>query len=101
MNIPSKIKVGGIIYKVKVVDPGDFDDKVGAQISTERCWIKVMRADPQFMKQAFWHELFHAMNMEMEEEKVEFLAQAIMQIMVDNPKLFEGGDATHGKPRKK
>jgi len=103
MNIPSKLKVGGIIYRVEVVKADEFGEKSAALISTEKCLIKILEGDPQFMQQAFWHELVHAINMEIEEEKVEFLAQALMQVTVDNPQLFEKkrkrGDR-HGEKRK-
>lgn len=100
MNIPDKLKVGGIFYSVRIMEPEDVSDKIGGQINTERCVIKVLKGDPQFMQETFLHELFHAINMEIEEEKIEFLAQAMMQVLVDNPKLFGGGEATHGKRKK-
>lgn len=90
MNIPNKVKVGGITYKVRVVAPEEMEEKTGGMISTERCWIKVLKAETPFMEQTFLHELLHAINMELGEETTEFLAQALYQVIVDNPRIFEG-----------
>ena len=101
MNIPKTIKVGGLQYKVRILDDGEFDGKTGGEISVDRGWIKLVKGDRQFMEQTLIHELFHAINMEMSEETIEFLAQAIYQVVVDNPNIFsvnksKGGEAKHG-----
>jgi hypothetical protein len=90
MNIPNQIKVGGIKYKISIVEDG-INEHAAAEINTEKCTIKIRKGNPQFMAVSFWHEILHAINMEMPEERVEFLAQALNQIAVDNPKIFEGG----------
>lgn len=91
MQIPSNIKVGGIRYKVKVVGTDDIGDKTAGQINTEKCTMKVLKGDPQFMHVTFLHEILHAINMEFGEETIEFLAQSLYQVIADNPKIFEGG----------
>ncbi len=99
MNIPNQVKVGGIKYRVKIVDSEDFDGKTGAQIISDKSLIKVLKGDRAFMEECFLHELFHAINMEFEETIVEFFSQSLYQIIVDNPTLFKeqlkGGEAQH------
>jgi transaldolase len=86
MNIPSKIKVGGINYQVKIVD--ELTDAL-ADIDFGNQTMRVVKAKSDAMAQAFLHELFHAINGELSEETVEFLAVSFFQIIKDNPKLFE------------
>ena len=96
MQIIPTIKIGGIKYIVKVVPDEDFDGKTGAEIVANKKLIKVLKGDKDFMFQSFWHEIVHAINMELDEPMVEFLAQALYQIIVDNPKLFLDGGDKHG-----
>lgn len=95
MQIPKKVKVGGIRYTVKIVDEHDIDSEAAALIEVEKCQIKILKGNPQFMGRVFLHEVIHAMNMELTEERVEFLAQAFYQLIADNPKIFEGGEERH------
>jgi hypothetical protein len=95
LNIPKVIKIGGIRYKVIVKENVDAENAV-ACIDTERQEIQLQKAVRASMECNFIHEIFHAINVSLDEEKVEFLAQAMYQIIVDNPKMF-GGDKIHGK----
>lgn len=89
MKIPHKVKVGALIYKVEIVDDLE-DDKSAAKLNYKTLTIKIEKAEPTFMKQAFLHELFHAINAEMSEEHVEFLSMALNQVISDNPEVFNG-----------
>jgi hypothetical protein len=100
MNVPKQIKIGGFRYKVRVVDGSELDSKTGAVIDGPHCFIKLMRGDESFMHQSLLHEMFHAINMELPEETVEFLAQSLYQVIADNPQMFEGGDVQHGQKNK-
>lgn len=94
MNIPSKLKVGGLTYKVKIADEINEDD-CAAFIDHQKLTITVEKAEPEAMRHNFLHEMFHAINFEFTEEKVEFLASALYQVIKDNPTIFKGG-AKHG-----
>lgn len=94
MTIPDKVKVGGMTYDVRIVD--DLDATTGAKIEANKQLIRVGKATDAYMKQAFLHELFHAVNMEVSEVEIEFFASALYQIIVDNPQIFEGGDRQNG-----
>lgn len=101
MNIPEKIKIGGITYQIKIVDVIDDDSSVAGRINTNKCLIQLTNGDSQFMLQTFWHEILHAINMEMPEERIEFCAQAIHQVVVDNPTMFGKRGDTKQKNGKK
>lgn len=93
IKIPKKIKVGGLVYKVEIVDElerGCADTHYGKQR------IRIEKADPKFMQQVFVHELLHTINGEWVDEQIEFMAMSWFQIFQDNPNLFvkrvRGGD---------
>lgn len=90
MNIPDKVKVGGLTFAVEVVDKMDDDTAVGKTYFQD-LKIKIGKANPDFMGQVFMHELIHAMNGEINETEVEFIAMSLFQIIKDNPQVFEGG----------
>lgn len=86
MKIPKILKVGGIIYTIEIVEK---IDGAAAMIHFDEEKIRVQKAKEDFMNQAFWHEIFHAINGELRETDVEFLAVSLYQIITDNPELFE------------
>lgn len=85
MKIPKTVKVGGITYEVEIVDK---IEEAAAMIHFDEQKIRIQKAKEDFMNQAFWHELFHAINGELRETDVEFLAVSLYQIIKDNPQLF-------------
>ena len=89
MKIPSKVKVGALIYKVEIIDDLE-NEKEAARTNYKTLTVKIEKAEPDFMKQAFLHELFHLINAEMTEIDIEFLAGALHQIVRDNPEVFNG-----------
>lgn len=102
MKIPEKVKVGGIIYDVSMVDhPLCVDRKeVAGKIDFNDALIQV-RSDVQEKQQqerTFLHELFHAMVRECgldfedkDELFTEGLARVLHGVIVDNPELFKEG----------
>lgn len=87
IRIPTSLKVGGLVYRVEVVD--DIGKPACADTDFQKQRIRVERADPKFMQQAFIHEILHAINGEWNEERVEFLAMSLFQVFQDNPQLFK------------
>jgi len=87
MLIPEKLKVGGLIYDIKIVGEDLLRAEAG-DITTNKKLIRILQADDDFMFITLLHEIFHALNMEMPEERIEFLAQGLFQVMVDNPEVF-------------
>lgn len=89
MHIPTRIKIGGIVYTVKQVEKISREDEEAGLITGEEQQIELRKGKPDFMHETFLHEIFHAINMELPEREVEFLAQAMYQIIKDNPRVFQ------------
>lgn len=81
MNIPNKIKIQSHTYKVIIGDTEGADGYL--KRDTGEIHINKHLA-PTEQYCTFIHEALHAMNNEMPEEKVEFLAQALTQFLLDN-----------------
>lgn len=92
LNVPKKLKIGGNTYAVLKVDAEELGSHTAAQIDFFKQTIKIAKATENAMQVSLLHEIFHGINMEFEEERVEFLAQAFHALIVDNPQLF-GGDS--------
>lgn len=83
-----KIKIGALTYKIRYVDSNELPDNEVGQICLETGSIKILKTLANEQKKVtLWHEIFHALNSELLEETVEFLAQAIYMILYDNPEL--------------
>lgn len=87
MNIPKQIKIGGLMYKVEVVD--SIEAGVVGKIFYKDLLIKVEKSHPDMMLLTFWHEVMHAMNSQIDHVDVEFFAQSMTQIVKDNPVMFQ------------
>ena len=87
MTIPESIKVGGITYKVDIVEDIDKTEAQG-EVDYEGAHIRIKKTNEDSMKQTFLHELFHTMNIDFDEERVEFLSVILYQIIKDNPSVF-------------
>lgn len=88
MNIPNKVKVGGLTYKVEILE--ELDSCVG-KTTYEDLDIKIKKAEEDFMNLTFWHEILHTINGELRETDIEFLAMSLYQVFKDNPEIFQGG----------
>ena len=103
MNLPSKVKVGG--HKFKVIFPYKFKERsdLNGQCDSILLEIRLAKFDSGGTEIAetkqlsnFLHELIHAIGFSflsaseksLEEVIVEGLAQGLMAVMIDNPKLF-------------
>ncbi len=88
LQIPKKVKVGGLTYTVAIVPEMDDKNCVG-RTDFNKLLIRVEKGQPDFMQLVFLHEVLHAINAEWEDERVEFLAMALQQLIHDNPKIFK------------
>jgi len=103
MNLPSKVKVGG--HKFKVIFPYKFKERADAdgQCDNNLFEIRVALHDTSGSEMPetkliaiFLHELIHAIGysflqttaVSIDEKTIEGLAQGLMAVMIDNPKLF-------------
>lgn len=87
MKLPSKLKIGGHIYTVKLVDPDDIQKDCG-ECAVDKLEIKIKRNMPQTMQEeTLIHEAIHAMNFGLSEESVQYLSMAFYQLLRDNDLL--------------
>lgn len=89
MTIPKVLKIAGHYVTVKLVDKttngncGEWDPMKNQ--------IEINNTQPTSQQEeTLVHEILHALNISMEEEKVEFLAQGIYQVFSDNKLNFDG-----------
>lgn len=85
MFIPDKIKIGAHIYKIKQVD--GMLDNANKNSEKEHLILLNERLCETEKEVTLFHEIFHAINSEMSEATVEFLAQGIYQVLRDNNML--------------
>lgn len=91
MQIPDKIKIGGQQIKVKITKnvPGDNNGYWDSRVSTIYLHKDLPTTE---MQVTFLHEIIHAINNSIDEKEIEYLSQAIYQVMVDNQLFFDGKD---------
>ena len=101
--IPATVKIGGIVYPVRVVEtPICVDHKeCTAAIHYETQYIEVAKnLGEERQEEALWHEVmhgivrdrFHGLDLgDDEEDVVEAFARGVHAFCVDNGLRFEGG----------
>lgn len=88
MKIPKRLKIGGHIYDVVELDEVSKDGNTAGECEIDKLEIRLRKGQKQTAKEAtLFHEIIHALNWEFEEKEVEFLAQAIYQVLKDNKLL--------------
>lgn len=85
MKIPKKLKIGGIWYKVDQVATSNSGM---ADITKSSISINKDMAQPQ-KEVTLLHEILHCINIQLKDEPIEFLAQALYQVLKDNKLLKE------------
>ena len=99
MQIPKRVRIGGIDYAIKHVPrlvsaDGDLCNGI---FDSNRCEIKLNREDElstERVHQTLVHEIMHgivytmSLNLEDEEITVNVLAKGLYQVIKDNPQLF-------------
>ena len=82
MKIPRKLKIGAHNYTIKEID-GIIES--GNRNSEHRHSILLNKRLCQTEKETtLFHEILHAINNELNETDVEFLTQALYQVLKDN-----------------
>lgn len=103
LTMPEQIKIGGLVYEVKVVE--ELADGCAGIIEYKKQIIRIEKSTPDMMGLTLMHEILHALNAEFAEPHIEFMAQALYQIIKENPMVFQQVEVPkekkkHGKPRK-
>lgn len=94
MRIPKKLKVGGVIYKIKHVNVSSVGSGPIGSFSSDCSEIEIRKGlEKQQEELTLLHELIHALfihcDINQDEHKVELLSQALYMVIKDNPDLFK------------
>lgn len=88
IKLPTQLKIGAHAYTITEEKVGELGQDSCGKHNTENNTITVDKelADTQKVE-ALFHEIFHALNGEMSETDVEWLAQGMTQVLLDNKLL--------------
>lgn len=90
MRIPDTIKIGAITWTVEQVAPDDFDDQRCGETDHIKCRIRINRDLLDDVKAlTLLHELFHAINGEMNHSDVEMMSSVLHQVLTENDLNFK------------
>jgi len=89
VKIPKELKVGGHTIKIEQVKELAA---MGYWISRENKIQLDQDLAPSQKQVTLLHEILHAINNELDHDKVELYAEAIYQVIVDNKLHFDGKD---------
>ncbi len=82
MRIPNKLKIGGRIFDVRevvgLVDNGNFKE------SGHNTILLDAELNQESRELAFFHEVLHSLNNQLDDRDVEWMAQGIYQVLKDN-----------------
>lgn len=85
MKIPQKIKIFSHTYRVKLVPSSEIDDNSCGTTDSAVNLIKIRNdLTKTQLEETFFHEIIHAMNSEIKESEVEWLAQGLYSILTIN-----------------
>lgn len=94
MKLPKKLKIGGHTVKLEVVEEmqGEHPNAAGGWTESQNL-IQIRKSQTGSQKEVtLIHEILHAINYNFTEEQVEFLSQALYQVIKDNKLHFDGKD---------
>lgn len=90
MQIPKRLKIGGHTFTVQFVDKIPPDDAFGV-VHQSKLLIELRNNLPlSQLESTFIHEILHAINYNLTEEQVEYMANALYQVFKDNKIIFDG-----------
>lgn len=89
MKIPRVLKVGGHYITVTQTEQM-VDDADGSWLASDNT-IKLKKQLPPTQKEVtLIHEILHCINVSVKEIEIEYLAQALYQVILDNKLVFDG-----------
>lgn len=104
MIIPKKLKIGGHLYIVKFEKEGKLsssDSFSGMQDPNDQT-ITLNASQRRTEQEAtFFHEIFHAINANLDHVLLESLSQQIYQVFKDNGLLAQKKIKRYGNPKKR
>ena len=92
--IPTKLKIGGITWLVKLVEPAEIDcdnQAIGDQSETTQLIRIASSLSPEMAKAVLLHEIIHCIDAQLDHDIVEMLANQLYQVLSENDLDFRGG----------
>jgi len=95
MKIPSKVKIGGLVYTVKETNTLSLGTNYSGEILYSDLCINIRSSCArQQRERSFIHEVIHGIfdNLgyyDHDEKKIDELAGALYSFIIDNPEIFE------------
>lgn len=91
--IPNKLKIGGRVVLVKIVEDThpklDNDRNNGCYSTNDNVIYLAKGCHKDLLPSVLLHEIIHAINISIDEQTVEFMAQALYQVLKENKLGFE------------
>ena len=89
MQLPKTLKIGAHKFKIKLERGGALGTDCAGKCDYTKNTITIDAdlEDSQIVA-TLWHEIFHALNNELSEKDVDFLAQGVTQVVLDNQLSF-------------
>lgn len=92
MNIPKKLKVGGVVYEVNITDKLELGSQYSGEILRSERKINIRPIAGK--EETFLHEMVHAIlymggYIDHDEQMVEAISQGLWAVIVDNEKMFK------------
>lgn len=81
MKIPNKLRIGGIEYKI-ILRP--MENQCGEYDAVSQTISINSSLKQEIKEETLVHEILHAINNELDEREIEFLAQSIYQVFKGN-----------------
>lgn len=94
MKFPKKLKIGGHDVKLEIVEQmeGEIPHAAGGWTESLNL-MQIRKSQTGSQKEVtLLHEILHAINYNLTEEQVEYLSQALYQVLKDNKLHFNGKD---------
>lgn len=89
MNIPKTLKIGGHTVAVELVDEIRDGELMGRWDSKKNRILLDKNAPETHLAATLLHEIIHAINIDICETDVEYLSQALYQVLKDNGLRFD------------
>jgi len=83
-NLPTSVKVGGLIYKIEFVPANQLNNDLG-ETDFNKGLIRINKEIVREQQEAsLYHEIIHCVNTQLTEEQVDYLSLSLYQIYKDN-----------------
>ena len=80
MRFPERLKIGAHVYRVVVKK----EMNESGTCDTEKCVIEIKKQKKTQMYATLFHEVIHAINIEVPHKEVEWISQGFFQVLHDN-----------------